>query len=193
MTTVAPSTSTEVARPLKVLVPLIKQEIAAGDAAAREASLEYYARAGALLLEARDQVGRGEWHAWLKRNFHLSETTARNYMKVAEEFERPSSRTLRSGATLSQIARPNAPVGKPTDSGWTAPVREILTQRVDVDRLAQERQNRDKEERLMRELSHRLIEIGYKVLVTKLHPDKGGSTEAMARLNRVRDLLKRAI
>jgi hypothetical protein len=32
---------------------------------------------------------------------------------------------------------------------------------------------------------------GYKALAAKLHPDKGGSHEAMARLNRVRDNLKR--
>ena len=39
-----------------------------------------------------------------------------------------------------------------------------------------------------------IIEIGYKVLTTKLHPDRaGGSSEAMARLNRVRALLRAAL
>jgi hypothetical protein len=37
---------------------------------------------------------------------------------------------------------------------------------------------------------HRMIDIGYKALAMKLHPDKGGSQEDMARLNRVRDRLR---
>jgi hypothetical protein len=39
-------------------------------------------------------------------------------------------------------------------------------------------------------LAMQLIDIGYKALATKLHPDKGGSGDAMSRLNEVRDRLK---
>jgi hypothetical protein len=39
-------------------------------------------------------------------------------------------------------------------------------------------------------LATQLIDIGYKALASKLHPDKGGSPEAMARLNEVRSELK---
>jgi len=43
-----------------------------------------------------------------------------------------------------------------------------------------------------RRMSNQVIDAGYKVMATKLHPDKGGSTEAMQRLNQVRArLLKR--
>jgi hypothetical protein len=49
--------------------------------------------------------------------------------------------------------------------------------------FAQERQER-------RELAHRIIDIGYKALAKEMHPDKGGSHEAMARLNRARTHLK---
>jgi hypothetical protein len=35
-------------------------------------------------------------------------------------------------------------------------------------------------------LALQLIDIGYKVLSVKLHPDKGGSHDAMRRLNKVR-------
>ena len=48
------------------------------------------------------------------------------------------------------------------------------------------KQERDAEQKL----ALRLIDIGYKVLAQTLHPDKGGSRDAMARLNRVRDRLK---
>ena len=70
-------------------------------------------------------------------------------------------------------------------------VRRIVAQ-VDVERLAKERQSREREANLVKELAHTLIDIGYRVLVAKLqHPD--GPTEAMARLNHVRTLLRRAI
>lgn len=47
-------------------------------------------------------------------------------------------------------------------------------------------QERDAESKL----GLRLISIGYRVLAKELHPDKGGSKEAMHRLGRVRDRLR---
>jgi hypothetical protein len=44
-----------IARPLKVLVPLIQQDIAAAEAA----GLEHYRRAGEMLLEAKEQLAYG--------------------------------------------------------------------------------------------------------------------------------------
>ena len=58
------------------------------------------------------------------------------------------------------------------------------------DDFVQERQARDDEVRLHRELAEELIDIGYRTLATKLHPDRGGSKIAMTRLNRIRDELK---
>jgi hypothetical protein len=43
---------------------------------------------------------------------------------------------------------------------------------------------------LHRDLALELIDIGFKALATRLHPDRGGSKDAMRRLNRVRDELK---
>jgi hypothetical protein len=39
-------------------------------------------------------------------------------------------------------------------------------------------------------LALRMIEIGFTALAKELHPDKGGSEDAMARLSRVRNRLK---
>ena len=44
--------------------------------------------------------------------------------------------------------------------------------------------------KVRRDLAFKVIDIGFKVLATKLHPDKGGSTEAMTRLNNIRQSLK---
>jgi curved DNA-binding protein CbpA len=45
-----------------------------------------------------------------------------------------------------------------------------------------------------RDLARQVITDGYRLAAKRLHPDRGdGSTEEMARLNRVRDFLKQAI
>ncbi len=61
-----------VARPLKVLVPLIKDDLRLGD----EAALEYYRRAGEKLREAKDQLAGHRWTAWLSKNFEPSRMPA---------------------------------------------------------------------------------------------------------------------
>ena len=162
---------TGLTRPLKVLVPLIKDELEA---------------AGEMLLEAKEQVEYGEWTAWVERNFHRSPSQARAYMRLAAA---QNGRT-RTFSTLTEAANPNER-NEPSRS-WQAPVREIAS-RVNVEALAQERENRQKEQRLLRELALKLIDIGYRVLAAKLHPDTGGSHEAMKRLNEVRRLLREAI
>src|SRR5262252_1878145 len=72
------------------------------------------------------------------------------------------------------------------------PWRKIqqATERVNVNRLAEERQAVADEIKLHRELAAQLIDLGYLALATPLHPDRGGSRDAMSRLNRVRDELK---
>jgi len=60
---------------------------------------------------------------------------------------------------------------------------------VDRDTYAKERQAREEEVRLHRELAIELVNLGYKAMAMRLHPDRGGSKDAMARLNRVRAVL----
>jgi hypothetical protein len=52
------------------------------------------------------------------------------------------------------------------------------------------RQQHEAERVEMRKLVLQAFDIGYKALARKLHPDNGGSNEAMARLNYARDRLK---
>ena len=175
--------TTTIARPLKVLVPLIQEELQAGNAA----GLEHYRRAGEMLLEAKEQVRHGEWGRWVDKNFHLSMTTAQRYMQLVDVTEK---RRARPESTLSSITQPNREAHhRPT---WHEPVRQI-TNRVNVEALASEERARKQEQQLIRQLGNQLIDIGYKVLATKLHPDKGGSAEAMGRLNSVRELLRRTL
>jgi hypothetical protein len=174
---------TGLTRPLKVLVPLIKDELEAGDAA----GVEHYRRAGEMLLEAKEQVEHGEWGAWVERNFHLSRRTASDYMKLAE---RQNGRRL-PFSSIEEAVHPNRN-NQPARS-WHAPVQQIAA-RVNYEALAQERESKAKEAELLHKLSIQLIDIGYRVLAAKLHPDKaGGSHEAMQRLNEVRRRLRGAV
>ena len=59
-----------------------------------------------------------------------------------------------------------------------------------TDFYTQEKQTRNDEVRLHRELAVELVDIGFKALASRLHPDRGGSKDAMSRLNRVREELK---
>jgi len=184
MTTLATAKATvgRVARPLKVLVPLIQNKLQQAEAA----SLEYYRQVGDLLLEAREQLTSGSWGSWLKKHFELSAMTAWRYMRLAERAEH-------NGAVMKEPTLERAIGVQPRNDrryvGSMRPIRDF-TARVPAERLSQERRTMEDEIRLHRELALQLIDIGYKALATRLHPDRGGSKDAMTRLNRVRDELK---
>jgi hypothetical protein len=175
---------TQISRPLKVLIPLIKDELQEGDAAGHE----HYRRAGEMLLEAREQLAHGAWGKWLKSNFELSRQTAYTYMQWAEhhlsggaiQVPYASMREM-TGHTERQRERRQA----------ESKFREILREVAPETYAPKPKQvAREDETQLHRDLALELIELGYRALATKLHPDRGGSHAAMKRLNRVREVLK---
>src|SRR6516164_359460 len=165
-------------RPLEVLVPLIKQEIASGNEAT-ERGMEFYRHAGEMLLEARQQVRSRGWRDWLSENFALSNTTARRWMLVAStEGDFGSQREVERHVRVP--------------SGLPEGIRRILRGLApDLDELSDHNLSERKENAAMRTLSVQIIDAGYRVMAMKLHPDHGGSNEAMRRLNAVRNALKR--
>ena len=166
-----------IARPLRVLVPLIQAEIAAGDAA----GLAHYRRAGDLLWEAKAQLGHGEWTAWVLRHFELSQRTAIRYMKLAEIAALNGRR--RPFSTLSEAVDPPR-----AHHQAHAPIHTIITE------PDHERHARELRERRIHTLAHQIVGIGFKALAAQHHPDKpGGSDAAMADLNEARTLLRKAI
>lgn len=178
---VVQSNKSQVARPLKILVPLIKDELVAGD----EAGLEHYRQAGEMLIEAKDQVPHGSWSRWLTKNFELSQNTAARHMRLARRAETGQLKSV--GTDTIEEALGYQP-RRERHAKWQ-PLHDA-TDRVNVTRLADERQSRDNEVKLHRELALQLIDLGYRALATRLHPDRGGSRDAMGRLNLVRDELK---
>jgi len=181
MRAVAVKPKSQMARPLPVLMPLIQEELSAG----ARAGLEHYRRAGELLLEAREQVAAFKWGKWLSKNFELSRRSAGYYMSLAERIREDPDIVHRGAQSLRSVTRPDA---RPAHAQW----REVFdaAKNVDVDEFAEVRQARSEEVQLHRDLALELIDIGFRALATRLHPDRGGSKEAMRRLNRVRDELK---
>jgi hypothetical protein len=186
MPALATRTKTAIARPLKVLVPLIREELVAGE----QAGLEHYRQAGDLLLEAKEQLAYGNWTKWLAQNFKdargvtLSPRTADRYMKLAVIARRKPD--IGAGADYTRI------VGDRSERTQVhASFRSVLdaARDLDADLFAQERQTEEEEVRIRRELVSELIDLGYRALATRLHPDRGGSKDAMVRLNDLRTQL----
>jgi hypothetical protein len=185
------NTDKQVARPLKVLVLLIKQDLVDMNEAAETATKPYQIAIGEKLLEAKGQQKHGEFSAWIQRHFDISLTQARRYMSVVPttfniENNRPAATSL---STLLRDAG-HEPRGH-HGHGEYKPIHEIAKRAAETQtRLRNEELSRAEEREAQRRLALQLIDIGYKALASKFHPDRGGSREAMARLNEVRNRLK---
>jgi len=176
-----------VARPLKVLIPLIRADIEAGD----RAGMEYYADAGDKLIEAKEseQVPFGSWTNWISKNFGVGERQAQRYMHLARLRAEQQKRPGRSVLPIS-LNEMRGETERQRKQRARAASYESILREVEPDTYAIEKQTRADEVQLHRDIALELIDIGYKALATHLHPDHGGSKEAMGRLNRVRAELK---
>ena len=114
------------------------------------------------------------------------------YMRLAQTSFRTED--ISSLGDLRRQTQPSYSIATAYNQPWHEPVRQIID-RVDTETLNLKREDlkRADERDAQRKLALQLIDIGYKVLARTLHPDKGGSREAMARLNAVRDRLKNCI
>ena len=188
MTAVAKRPDKHISRPLKILIPLIQSELQQGNAAGQE----HYRIAGQMLNEAKEQVGYGGWGRWLAKNFDLTDRTARQYMRMAR-----NARDFGSGASevsytsirhmTGQSEREREQRQSTQQQQFQRVLRDVTRDR---DAFMQERQRQDEEIATHRKLANELIDAGYHSLAKLLHPDRGGSKDAMTRLNRVRDELK---
>lgn len=179
MRAIAVKQKSEIARSLSELVPLIQEEIAAGN----DAGKEHYYNAGKLLLEVREsgQVADFKWNKWLKDNFALGQSTAYDYMRFAERVDEDPT-LLRMSGSMFEVLRPE-------EFKRRKARRAAFKLHKPIDRFAAEKQVKTKEIQLHRALAIELIDIGFKALATRLHPDHGGTHDAMRRLNAVRRAL----
>jgi hypothetical protein len=135
------------------------------------------------MLEAKGQLPRGEFTTWVKRNFGLGKSQSALYMSYANT----TSNTQKSGAPDFTSMRDFEREGLGVERSETrkADANTLILREADLNRAA--------ERKAQRQLALQLIDLGFKALATKLHPDKGGSPDAMVRLNEVRDRLKQYV
>lgn len=188
MATGLTKTERRIARPLKTLIPLIQSELQQGN----NAGHEHYMRAGQMLIEAKDQLSYGTWGRWLTKNFDLSQATARVYMMWARKHNESNFASTASEVPYKSLREMTGNTERRREENQSAQQQAFKRVLRDLDReeFVQQRQARDDEVKLHRDLAEELIDAGYRALATKLHPDRGGSKDAMVRLNRVRDELK---
>jgi hypothetical protein len=159
--------------------------------AAETASVPYKISIGEKLIEAKGQTKHGEWHNWLRRNFDLTKATAAIYMRMAEATKSNAGVTFTSVRGFHRQTQPNYR-GNVRPPDWLPEMKDRM-ERVNVERLAKPVVDEEVEDKLERKLALDLIDIGYRALASKLHPDKGGSKDAMSRLNTVRENLKACV
>jgi len=179
-----------IARPLPVLARLIQEDLKHAAAAAEKAGMPYFIAAGEKLLEAKIQLPHGEFIEWAVRHFSRTRGQLNYYMRLAQM---SSTEDISSLGDLRRLTQPSYQP-RPSHQAWHEPVKEVIN-RVDTETLNLRRDElkRSDERIAQRKLGLQLIDIGYKVLAKTLHPDKGGSRDAMARLNAVRDRLKQCV
>ena len=188
MTALAKQDSREVARPLRTLERLIKDDIEAGE----KAGMDYYRSAGEKLNEAQDGHFDGNtsgfWR-WAEKSFGKSKATIRVWMALGAHKASKRFKTLEE-VEQKVFGYPRGGVRPRRD--YVPVIDEVVEKaRGDARRLAaQDELTRAQERDAEAKLGMRLIDIGFRVLAQELHPDKGGSRETMARLNRVRDRLR---
>jgi hypothetical protein len=195
MTTVTVREEGPVARPLKVLVPLIQNDLEQAKEASQRASMPFVRAAGEKMLEAKPQMKNSEFGPWIKRNFKLSPAHAYRYMALVTT---ETSSRAREFSSMGEFMRETG-----RDPGYGRVVRKrdwhedvkgnIERARREAERIREADLTRQQEREAEKKLALRLIDIGYKVLAKELHPDKGGDREAMARLGRIRDRLKQSV
>jgi hypothetical protein len=180
-----------VARPLKVLIPMIQSELQQGNSA----GLEHYRRAGQMLIEAKGQVAPGGWGRWLTKNFDMSNRTAQIYMRWAREYDQ--MRTGGSQAPYSSLSEMRGKTERQREERQSTQNKRFKDVLRDVmqDRNAfvQERQRQAEEIEAHRDLAEKYCNAGYHALAAKLHPDRGGSKNAMVMLNRIHEDVKQYV
>jgi hypothetical protein len=83
---------------------------------AARTAIEHARRAGALLQQAKDQCGHGNWTKWVEDHLTLSLRTAQKYLRLAEGWEEleakaPSTAHLTVEKALELLAEPKGITG----------------------------------------------------------------------------------
>jgi hypothetical protein len=136
---------------------------------ARRTSIKHALVVGGLLVEAKQHVKHGEWESWVKRNCKMSDRTARDYMRLAEnrkeiEVKTAAAADLAAGIKdhLKLIAepkpdRPKKGASSPLPVNVAQPVNEHVTKRTTKHDIAMAWFNASESDRLAFMADHGLM------------------------------------
>jgi Protein of unknown function (DUF3102) len=203
------------ARPLKVLVPLIQDDLAGAKDAAERAALPYYQAAGEKLLEAKQQLKHGEFTPWVEKTFHVSARQCRKYMALAEATAKQNGTAVLFSTlnefirskTIPDEERQERKVKRAEDEAEWRKLAELSRQAAEATRAEEAHLFKlqvesdalttasailagDQRCRTVKEMVLQIIAVGFSALARKHHPDTGGnSSEQFELVMKAKDVL----
>jgi hypothetical protein len=171
------TTNQAVARPLKVLVPLIKEDIVELAKSKDKAASPYYVAIGEKLLEAKanpeEDTGYGYWYIWLKDNFKLSPGTATHYMNYATQVKSLATDKDLTYSEYYKMRRMEGKKQKNPASARTQADQQNSAGQTTTSAGDAKRQAAKLEKEALRKIALKIIDTGYKVLSKKTAPGRG--------------------
>jgi hypothetical protein len=196
---------------LRVYVKKANETIVGGERNAKQvlhdaemAAREFRYKAGVCLIEAKASPEMTDFPSYAEQETGVDPRTYQTWMK--------GGRLLLDGATKGR--KNGGPAELPSGNELRGDVRssagyqrrpadyyerpyisdvDATLNKVNVERLREKELDEYREEAEILKLAKQIIDIGYKALATKLHPDKGGNRASMARLTEAKKLLLKAI
>jgi chromosome segregation ATPase len=111
--------------------------------------------------------------------------------RIAKELRAEASAFVRHAKRLREDEQAMVRAAMSEEQRHEAAERRRAGARAAQEQLRQRVNEQARHETAERRLRRQLIDVGYRVLAAKLHPDIGGSHEGMVQLTKVRDRLKR--
>jgi hypothetical protein len=191
------TTNQAVARPLKVLVQLIKQDIEKAAEVANEAASPYYQSIGEKLIEAKSNKERkGSWVYYVKQQFNISQVAAWYWMDYAEQAKIITHGYDFTFAEYRRLKRKPPKVETKSETKTGAETNTSSTDGAAGNKGLSDDARRAAaklEEEQTRKMALKIIDTGYKVLSKRLHPDVGGDAMDFNRLKTATTQLKELI
>jgi hypothetical protein len=181
----------EVAETLQSIVSRVKRNLGKMQEIIKSETYNLRLEIGRDLIAARNlcQKSKITFKDWLADNFDMSSSTAYDAMKIAGSSSRSQNFT-----SITEHLRHHRPTyAMPRQSvGEDSATKKILGG-ISNDIFFERAREASKELQVKKKMAIELVDAGFRALSIKAHTDKGGSDDAMVRLNEVRKALKNAI
>jgi hypothetical protein len=197
---------------LRGYVRKANEEITGGERTAKEvlaqaemAAREYRYKAGICLIEAKASPEMDDFTAYAEKETGVAIRTCERWMQggrlmldATKDRKNDAGVGLPSGKELSGDKRSSAGYQSRPAEYWSRPYTSAVDEtlaKVNLDRLRNKELDEYREQAEILKLAKQIIDIGWRALATKLHPDKNpdANKASMTRLNEAKRLLLDAL